>query len=174
MKKHLILLTVLFSLSLSSCTSDYDKGYNAGYMHGIKVNVNQNKAETTANNDYTKGYKAGLEKTMETVTVYGDFTATVRQLIPDYAYDSTTNRAAVITLFQSGPAIIRLNEEICSEIQAGETYTFEVAEQELIIPAYQLSDDNIIDINLDKLNISTFRTPAEDEYGLECWRVKYK
>lgn len=172
MKKHLILLTVLFSLSLSSCTTDYDKGYNAGYMHGIKV---IHTAESTENNDYTKGYEAGLEKTMETVTVYGDFTATVRQLIPDYVHDSTTNRAAVITLFQDGPAVIRLNEEICSELQEGETYTFEVAEQEITVPAYQLSDENMIDdINLDKLNISAFHIPAEEEYGLECWRVKYK
>lgn len=107
--------------------------------------------------------------------VYGDFTATVRHIIPDYMYDSETPRAAVVTLFQSGPSVLNVGEETASKLKEGETYTFTVREQEMFLNPYQISDDGMIDYDLiSELSVKDFREPTEDELGLNCWRVYYK
>jgi hypothetical protein len=111
--------------------------------------------------------------------VSGDFTATVRKLIPDYVFDGETPRAAVVTLFQDAPFVLSLSPEICAELQEGETYTFLVEEQEAMLWPNELwpnennedgmlSEDALI---LHHVTVSDFRTPEEEEYGLNCWRV---
>lgn len=45
----------------------------------------------------------------------------------------------------------------------------------MVLPVYLLGNNyNIYSESiLDRIVIQDVRTPAEDEYGLECWRVKY-
>ena len=178
-----VLLSLMMVIAMSGCNTEtdtktyqsgYEEGYDAGYKEGIK----------SYQSGYDDGYNAGYQEAEKilpdkdvTVKVYGDFTATVRELIPDYVYDSKTPRAAVITLFQSGPVVLNLNglnEETFEKLEAGETYTFIVEEQEVRLLYGEFDDDGSVDSTAlagGRIWVTDFRTPAEDEYGLECWRV---
>ena len=157
-KKYWItaLLSLLIIISMSGCNTNYqtgyDDGYNAGYQDGVKALPDENTS----------------------VKVSGDFTATVRELIPDYVYDSETPRAAVVTLFQDGPFVLRLNEELCSKLEEGEAYTFIIDEQEADLPDNDFDDSGYVSwdaLAVRRISVTDIRTPTEDEYGLECWRV---
>ena len=150
----------ILSAALCGCVhqpsydSGYDDGYSAGYQQGINA---QTSGETE-------------------VKVSGSFTATVRALIPDYVADSVTPRAAVVTLFQDGSFVLKLDEEICSQLEEGETYTFIVPEQSIFLSDEELYDSGIVsadELMLRHIYVTDFRTPTDDEYGLECWRVNY-
>ena len=154
-------LLCLMSVTMGGCAantasyqSGYDKGYNAGYQDGIKQ----------------------LSPEYKSVTVYGDFTATVREVIPDYVYDGVTPRAAVVTLFQDGPFVLQLNETMCQEIEAGETYAFLIDEQEVLLPDSELYEGGEVSwkaLAVRNISVTDFRTPVEEEYGLSSWRVRY-
>ena len=177
------LLSLGMVISMSGCNngrevktyqSGYEEGYDAGYKEGIK------SYQSGYDDGYDAGYQEGekiLPDKNAAVKVYGDFTATVRELIPDYVYDSETPRAAVITLFQSGPVVLNLNglnEEAFEKIEAGETYTFIVEEQEACLLYGEFDDDGNVDSTSlagGRIWVNDFREPAEEEYGLNCWRV---
>jgi hypothetical protein len=57
--------------------------------------------------------------------VTGSFVATVRHIMPDFVFDERP-RIAVLTEFQSGPVLFRLDPEIISQLEIGKTYVFEV------------------------------------------------
>ena len=48
----------------------------------------------------------------ESCTISGSFTATVRDVIPDYCLDDTTPLVAVVTEFQSRPFTVYVGEEL--------------------------------------------------------------
>lgn len=48
----------------------------------------------------------------ESCTIGGSFTATVRDVIPDYCLDDTTPLVAVVTEFQSQPFTVYVGEEL--------------------------------------------------------------
>lgn len=132
-----------------SYESGYDDGYDVGYQQGAEV---QSFSETE-------------------VKVSGSFTASVRALIPDYVADSATPRAAVVTLFQDGPFVLKLNEEICSQLEEGESYTFIVPEQSIFLSSEKLNDSGIVswdELLLRHIYVTDFRTPTDDEYGMNC------
>ena len=143
-------------------SSDYDKGYQKGYEDGFAECQMQTKP-----NDLSSEL---------TVNVTGSFTATVRKLIPDYVSEPG-NTAAVVTLFQSGPFVLKLSEKMCEQLEEGQTYTFIVKEEETALPSYLLwTNDNSISwdaLILRKISVSDVRTAEDDEYGMNCWRVKY-
>lgn len=143
-------------------SSDYDKGYQKGYEDGFAECQMQTKP-----NDLSSEL---------TVNVTGSFTATVRKLIPDYVSEPG-NTAAVVTLFQSGPFVLKLSAEMCEQLEEGQTYTFIVKEEETALPSYLLwTNDNSISwdaLILRKISVSDVRTAEDDEYGMNCWRVKY-
>lgn len=65
---------------------------------------------------------------------------------------------------------------MCSELEIGETYTFILNEQNVCLYPELLWDDGLVGydaIKLNSISVNDFRTPNEDEYGLECWRVNY-
>lgn len=143
-----------------------EKSYSDGYMHGYADGLSgvQKSSSVSEKTDRIQ------------VMVSGDFTAAVRQLIPDYVTDGTTNRCAVVTLFQDGPFVLKLNEKLCSDLIEGETYTFIVKETETELPSEMLWDDGNVSSDaavLNYLTVSDVRVPEEDEYGLDCWRVNY-
>lgn len=111
------------------------------------------------------------------VTVSGTFAATVRSLIPDYVIDSETPRAAVVTLFQSGPFVIQTGD-LSAELETGRTYVFEVAPREgveMTAAEYEngppFADRAIARYGL---TIAGFRPAGEDEFGLDSDRLVFE
>ncbi len=108
-------------------------------------------------------------------TVSGSFTATVRKLIPDYVTDPDTPRAAVVTLFQDGPFVIRLTDELCAKLQEDKTFTFLVGEQDVELCQWEFSNGGFVqDIALkeQKIQVTDVREATEEEYGLEGMRIE--
>lgn len=152
----LLAMTAMSGCGLNelSYQSGYDDGYNAGYQSGVKL----------------------LDASSIPVRVSGSFTVTVRELIPDYVADSITPRAAVVTFFQDGPFVLKLDEAVCQELTAGEAYTFLVEEQEVALPENELLDGGVVSQNallLRHISVTGVRAATEEELGLDGWRVSY-
>ena len=115
------------------------------------------------------------EKSPDTVTVKvtGEFTVTVRSLIPDYVTDYETPRMAVVTLFQSTPFTIYTGE-FTEQLEAGETYVFEVKEEtvEVSPEEYERGFPDPEEMRL--LRISGFRPAEEKDCGLDSVHLKYE
>lgn len=112
--------------------------------------------------------------TPQMLHVSGNFTATVRKLIPDYVSDPDTPRAAVVTLFQDGPFVLQLDEQICAQLQEDTTYTFIIGEQDAELPPSEYTNGGYVQesaLILRHIHVTDFREPTDEEYGLECWRV---
>ena len=65
----------------------------------------------------------------ESCTISGSFTATVRDVIPDYCLDDTTPLVAVVTEFQSQPFTVYVGEELGKKLleeQNGQPLVFTV------------------------------------------------
>lgn len=65
----------------------------------------------------------------ESCTIGGSFTATVRDVIPDYCLDDTTPLVAVVTEFQSQPFTVYVGEELGKKLleeQNGQPLVFTV------------------------------------------------
>lgn len=158
---QLIPLFLLMMTAMSGCgvndvsyQSGYDDGYNAGYQSGVKI----------------------LDASSVPVKVSGSFTVTVRELIPDYLADSITPRAAVVTFFQDGPFVLKLDEAICQELAAGEAFTFLVEEQKVDLPENELGDGGYVSqdaLFLRHIAVTGVRAATEEELGLDGWRVTY-
>jgi len=177
MKKLYAIITA--ALLLCGCTQNDNPVTETAVDGSVNNTIMTN---VTDNNSYEQGYEQGYADgyldgatAKKTVTVYGSITATVRSLLPNYVLDGHTNRVAVITLFQDSPCVIPLDENICSKLEVGETYTFELSESTMELPVYLLDNNHYIysESILDRIRIQDVRAPAEDEYGLECWRIKY-
>ncbi len=136
-----------------------------------------NSAEV--NNDYNSllaeketlqsQYDDLLSTTRETtMTISGTFTATVRQLIPDYVQSETENGAAVVTGFQSPPFVVRLGDDKIAQLKVGKTYKFEIVEAKVtttkaqaeavstdpavLIPMYNLRVSSVVETTENGLN----------------------
>lgn len=111
------------------------------------------------------------------VTIRGGFTATVRDLIPDYVLDDKSPRMAVVTLFQSSPFALYVGD-LGEQMKAGETYVFEIEAGESVEISEEEyafgSPDPEIDIARYNLQVSGFRPAEEGEYGLESNGLVYE
>ena len=118
---------------------------------------------------------------LETVTVKvkGDFTATVRELIPDYVTDYETPRMAVVSLFQSLPFTIYTGE-LTKHLEAGETYVFEVRMSRYdIITRQEYESGTLLNPEVafsmyPSLYISNFRPAEESDWGLDSVHLAYE
>lgn len=122
-------------------------------------------------------YSTGALDPYETVTIEGDFNATVRALMPDYVNDEETVRAAVLQLFQDIPFFIILSPEICEQLEVGGNYLFHIPEQEITTEKTNLFEDGTLSpdaIVRSYVRIDSFRAPQEGEYGLDSWFVTYQ
>lgn len=111
-------------------------------------------------------------------TIVGEFTATVRDLVPNYVLDDITPLCAVITDFQDSPFTIDLNEELVAQIEPGKTYVFEIKEQ-LIEPIYKSNGDFVeltpeVAVAIYNIQVNAVRVPSESEMGLESNRLYIK
>lgn len=122
-------------------------------------------------------YSTGALDPFETVTIEGDFNATVRALMPDYVTDEKTVRAAVLQLFQDIPFFIILSPELCEQLEVGGNYLFHIPEQEIFTEKTNLFEDGTLSpdaIVRSYVKIDSFRAPQEGEYGLDSWFVTYQ
>ena len=114
-----------------------------------------------------------------TVKVTGEFTATVRSLIPDYETDDETPRMAVVTLFQSTPFTIYTGE-LTKHLEAGETYVFEVEMSRYdIITRQEYESGTLLNPEVafsvyPSLYISNFRPAEESDWGLDSVHLAYE
>ena len=114
-----------------------------------------------------------------TVKVKGEFTATVRELIPDYETDGETPRMAVATLFQSTPFTIYTGE-LTKHLEAGETYVFEVEMSRYdIITRQEYESGTLLNPEVafsmyPSLYISNFRPAEESDWGLDSVHLAYE
>ena len=114
-----------------------------------------------------------------TVKVTGEFTATVRELIPDYVTDYETPRMAVATLFQSTPFTIYTGE-LTKHLEAGETYVFEVEMSRYdIITRQEYESGTFLNPEVafsmyPSLYISNFRPAEESDWGLDSVHLAYE
>ena len=127
---------------------------------------------------YSAGYQDGDEKAAQRMLrISGDFTATVRAIMPDYVSDPETPRAAVITFFQDEPVLVYMAPAFLVKMKEGETYTFVLQGQEDLIGVIHWWDEESGSIDSRALanvflNLSEVREPTEDEEGLLCNRIK--
>lgn len=114
-----------------------------------------------------------------TVKVKGDFTATVRSLVPDYVTDYETPRMAVVTLFQSGPFTID-TMDLTQFLEEGETYVFEVGMSDYdIITGQEYESGTLLNPEVafsmyPSLYISNFRPAEEEDCGLDSVHLEYE
>ena len=114
-----------------------------------------------------------------TVKVKGEFTATVRSLIPDYVTDDKTPRMAVATLFQSTPFTIWTGE-LTKHLEEGETYVFEVEMSRYdIITRQEYESGTLLNPEVafsmyPSLYISNFRPAEESDCGLDSVHLAYE
>lgn len=119
---------------------------------------------------------ADEESPYQSVMIKGQFTATVRALMPDYVYDDKTVQAAVLQLFQDMPFFISMTPEICAQLTVGETYVFHIPEQELTTEKTNLFDGSLLSpdaVIRSYAAIDSVRAPQDDEIGLDTWNVTY-
>lgn len=79
-----------------------------------------------------RALEGGLDAAPEAparVNITGEFTATVRELIPDYTLDAETPNVAVLTQFQDGPFTVFVGE-LAAELEVGKTYNFAIVPEE--------------------------------------------
>ncbi len=135
---------------------------------------NQLFTENTELKETLKDYE---EATIPTKVV-GGFSATVRDIIPDYCLDFTTPQVAVVTCFQDSPFTISIGEGRAKELTIGETYYFEFKETEI----GQLTEKEFNNGWADPrevlerygVPIETIRLAEEDELGLESLKVRFE
>ncbi len=114
-----------------------------------------------------------------TVKVTGEFTATVRSLIPDYVTDDKTPYMAVATLFQSTPFTIYTGE-LTKHLEEGETYVFEVEMSRYdIITRQEYESGTLLNPEVafsmyPSLYISNFRPAEESDCGLDSVHLAYE
>lgn len=114
-----------------------------------------------------------------TVKVTGEFTATVRSLIPDYVTDDKTPYMAVATLFQSTPFTIYTGE-LTKHLEEGETYVFEVEMSRYdIITRQEYESGTLLNPEVafsmyPSLYISNFRPAEESDWGLDSVHLAYE
>lgn len=111
------------------------------------------------------------------VNISGYFTATVRDVIPDYTFDDSTPMVAVVTCFQSTPFTVWLGEELASQVKVGETYNFEIIEKEITMDQESVGKalpSPETAIPLYNLRIASVSIAGEEDYGLDTYHFVVK
>jgi len=168
MKKWLsLLMAALMIISLTGCGGVSKEQYNK-----ICAERDALQAELQELKDSTPPEKTDTVR----VKLSGTFTATVRAMIPDYATDDTTPLMAAVTLFQSTPFMI-VTDNFTEQLEAGETYVFEIKEQVVDIPLSEYErgyPDPEVVFPKYNLRLSGFRESVESDWGLDSVHLVYE
>lgn len=120
---------------------------------------------------------ASAEPRKQLVRISGQFSAMVRELLPDYIVDDFTPSVAVLTEFQSAPFSLILGAR-AGDLTPGKVYVFEIEPKEVEIPANtdcQFGPD--LALWLYGLKITSIRpadTESDDEWGLQPKGLAYE
>lgn len=180
-------LLLLLALLLSGCGGVSKEEYDAvvrerdALREELREFEEQREQELAALQADLQYLQKQQEKSPDTVTVKvtGEFTATVRALIPDYVTDDETPRMAVVTLFQSTP--FTLFGVDADRLEVGETYVFEVEMdrcQDITREEYEsgslLTPEIILPMYHPYIRISGFRLAEEKDCGLDSVHLEYE
>lgn len=178
---------LLLALLLSGCGGVSKEDYDAiiqerdalrAELRELEEQREQELAALQADIQYLEEQQ---EKSPDTVTVKvkGDFTATVRALIPNYVTDYETSRMAVVSLFQSTPFTIDTGE-LTKHLEVGETYVFEVKMSRYdIITREEYETGTFLNPEVTfsmypSLYISNFHPAEEEDCGLDSVHLEYE
>ncbi len=128
-------------------------------------------------NQQLKSELAPYQETINT-KITGSFVATVRELSPDYVGDCVTPTIAVLTCFQSPPFMVHVGKEMASKLKVGESYYFEIEEKsigEISKAEFNKGCPYVEEAYASyHFQIKSFRTPKEEEGGLDSVHIIYK
>ncbi len=169
MKKTITALICLTCImTLTGCSGVSQEEYDAVCAERdlLQAKLTELQAETDDNStDYL------------TVDISGHFSATVRDVIPDYCLDGSTPQVAVVTLFQDAPFTLFIGET-ADQLEIGKNYVFEIKPQESVkmtADEYQQGCSDVdTAISLYNIQISSFRLAEEDEWGLDTDHLVYE
>lgn len=147
------------------------------YLEKYNTTLEQYNQLVSENTQLKKTLNAYEEATIPTKVV-GGFSATVRDIIPDYCFNNTTPQVAVVTCFQDGPFTISIGEERAKVLTIGETYYFEFKATEI----GRLTETEFNNGSADPqevlkkygVPIEMIRLAKEDELGLESLKVRFE
>lgn len=145
---------------------------NASYIDMVHVQaLMSEKIDTVLEKAYNEDAHSGSSSSEETLSanakISGCFTATVRDVIPDYTFDDSTPMVAVVTCYQSAPFTIWLGAELAAQVNPGETYNFEITEKEVNMNqeyAEEALSSPEVAIPLYNLRIASVAIADEDDY----------
>lgn len=172
--KRIASVWLLLALLLTGCGGVSKEEYDAAVRErdALQTELRETQAELQE--------LQNEEEPSDTVLVKlkGDFTATVRALIPDYVTDYETPRMAVVSLFQSTPFTIYTGE-FTKQLEVGEIYVFEVemrSFEEISREEYESGSllDPEVALDMYSLHISGFRPAEEKDCGLDSVHLRYE
>ena len=154
----LVCLTLICACILTACGGVTQEQYDA----------------VCAQRDELRAALETLQRRMQeeervTVHIGGEFTATVRGLIPDYVLDDFTPSVAVVTLFQSEPFLLFCPS--AEQLETGRSYVFTVKEKQVEMTRAEYEEGSgFADEMISRygLSISGFRLAGESETGLDA------
>jgi len=156
-KLILSVVTIFLCFSFSGCVSKADYKFLMDEYEHLKA-------------DYLN---LAYENIVVNTTISGNFTVTVRELMPNYVLDDKTPMSAVVTSFQSAPFVLNLNEEIISQLEEGKIYTFEIEEKDVEVTKNQLEEAVFPDVAIPLFNLKIKSVTPAEETGLDCNNLKF-
>ncbi len=157
--KRLLSLLCIFTciLSLTGCNRITQEQYDA----------------VCAERDDLRAELAAIENNPEelvTVDVGGSFVACVRHVIPDYCLDGTTPRVAVVTIFQGGPFVVRV-DDLADQLEIDRIYRFVLeTRHNVTITRSEYEKGWLwpeVGIPMYNLGVASVRPAKESELGLD-------
>lgn len=147
---------------------------NSDVISEVKTDVAEDDSVQEYAEENTDG-KNTAEQTESKTQISGSFTATVRDIIPDYVLDDTTPLMGVLTLFQDSPFTVYLGENLVSKVEIGETYVFTIE-----TVSVEDSVDEVMSMSVPSLfytyglKIVDVRPAEESETGLDSLGLSFE
>lgn len=171
MKKMLNMVLVLgITFTFFGCGTANSAGtHNSDVISEVQID----EAEDDSVQEYAEENTA--EQTESKTQISGSFTATVRDIIPDYVLDDTTPLMGVLTLFQDTPFTVYLGENLVSKVEIGETYVFTIE-----TVSVEDSVDEVMSMSVPSLfytyglKIVDVRPAEESETGLDSLGLSFE
>lgn len=173
----LVVQTVLLFNLLSRVEVSYTDMTHGHAFMSEKIDVLTGKVNELENKEDRSDSLLSENHASTKVNVSGYFTATVRDVMPDYTFDDSTPMVAVVTCFQSTPFTVLLGEELASQVKVGETYNFEIIEKEITMDQESVGKalpSPETAIPLYNLRIASVSIAGEEDYGLDTYHFVVK
>lgn len=185
MKKSFVILFVfVFVLGLTGCGSKVDQSeYDTvcaerdalqAELNTIQIKMEEVQKECNQRVEERNALQAELEEMQSRVEekiwvkISGGFVATVHGIIPDYSISEDIPMMAVVSTFQDSPFVIRVGE-LAEKLEAGETYVFEINEQEHQMTRVEYdkgAPSADVAAEMYSLSVSSASPAGEEDWGL--------